>query len=127
MSITIGSPINEDAVTSSNSWTNIYSTPIAPGDIVGINVTAIARKATNGDCAMWKKNALFRRDDTDPLDLIGNVLDVTNPIKTVGASLWDFRLRSDNDEYFYIDVKGAAGADVGWVVFGEAVILDYPQ
>lgn len=126
MSISIGSPINIDSETSNNSWTNIYAGPVAPGDVVALQVSCMARKASNGDCAFWEKRALFRRDDTDPLVLIGSVLDLTNPIKTLGAALWDFRLRSDNDDYFYIDVKGASGADVGWYVFGDGVILDYP-
>lgn len=126
MSLNVGSPVNIEHETSNSSWTNVVSLEIAPGDTVAVRVAAMARKESNGDCGFWEKRALVRRDDTDPVNLIGSVLDTVTPIKTLGAALWDFRLRSDNDEYFYIDVKGASGSDVGWAVFGEAVILDYP-
>lgn len=128
MALTTGSPINVDYETNGSSWQTIYSSAISPGDTVAVVARALARKATNGDCAFWEKRALFRRDDTDPAALIGSVLDIFTPIKTLGATIggWDFRLRSDNDEYFYVDVKGGSGVDVGWVVFGEAVVLDYP-
>lgn len=126
MAINITSNVDVEYVTNTSAWTNVYSFEITPGDTLAVKISAIARKASNGDCGYWEKRALLRRDDTDPVNLIGAVLDVVTPIKTLGAALWDMRIRSDGDSYFYLDVKGASGADVGWTVYGDGVSVDYP-
>lgn len=126
MTLNIGDPISIEHETDTNAWTNVLTKPVNPGDIVAVRVAAVARRESNGDCAFWEQRALFRRDDTDPVTLIGSLMNVVAPIKTLGAALWDFRLRVDEDDYFYIDVKGASGQNVGWVIFGDGVIVDYP-
>ena len=126
MSLTFNPAVNVEHTTDTNAWTNVTSYEVAPGDILAVRIGAIARKASNGDCAYWEKRALLRRDDTDPLALIGTVLDIISPVKTLGAALWDFRVRTDGDNYLYVDVKGANGSDVGWLIFGDTQVLDYP-
>lgn len=126
MPSSIGSPTNIEFVTDNNSWTNVIAMPIDYGDTVGVRVMAVARKESNGDCAMWHKTVLFRRDDTDPVVQIGSLLDIVTPQKTLGAALWDFRVRSDSDDYVYFDVKGASGANVGWYLVIDGINIDYP-
>lgn len=126
MPSTMGDPTGVEYTTDTNSWTNVISMPIGVGDTVGVRVLAVARRGSNGDCAMWSKTGLFRRNDSDPVSEVGSVIDLITPQKTLGAMLWDFRVRSDSDTYVYFDVKGASGAEVGWYLIIDGVNMDYP-
>lgn len=115
--------------TTNSDWTNVTAVEIQPGEtVVVIRAGAFARRSDNTDCATWQKTLLLRRDGSNPLAVVGSAVDIISPIKTLGAALWDFRVVvNENNTHINFDVKGAASNDVGWILFGDGLIMDYPS
>lgn len=111
--------LGTDQYFSDNSWNYLLAVPCASNDaIVFADATIMARRPSTGDCASWQLKAFFRKDGTDPVQLVGSVISAITPQKTVGALLWDVRVTLNSDDYVYFQCKGASGSQVDWTIYG---------
>jgi len=116
--------IGVDQTFSTNAWSGLTAV-FVEDPLVFADVTVVARRPSTNDVAVWQLKALYRKDGSDPVQLVGSVLDTITPQKTLGALLWDTRVSLNSDDYIYFEVKGASGSAVQWSIFG-ALTAQHP-
>lgn len=103
-----------DYMTSNNSWNNVAQCFILDSNTVEFDATVYAYCVSSHAAMSHRLTAMLRRDGSADLNSVfSTVFDLLDTKKTLGAALWDVRLRLVDDAV-YMDVKGASGADVYW-------------
>lgn len=59
-------------------------------------------------------HGVFRRDSGGVISLLPTVFETLSSYKSLGALLWDVRVRLSSDDYVYLDVKGKSSGTVKW-------------
>lgn len=106
-----------DLETANNTWTEIQSYDIYEGRTVTLNCQVYAFE-TGGDAMMTEIRALVRREPSASLTpVFSAVYTLLNTQKTLGALLWDVRLRLDG-AYARVEAKGKVSGQVFWMIDG---------
>lgn len=102
-----------DLETTNNSWTTIYTAGINTDRTVVVHATIDAFAPSSGDGLQATVRALLRRDSGAVGPVFSLVYDLLNVQKTVGALLWDVRVRAGSTDVF-VEVKGKSAASTFW-------------
>lgn len=114
MSLQQSPNLHWDYKTSNNSWTTIGTYFILDSSTVTVDATVYAYCPSSDAAMSHRLTAVLRREGSaDLVSVFSTVFDLLDTKKTLGAALWDTRLRLV-DDIVYVDVKGASSVDVYW-------------
>jgi len=107
--------------------TTTDNTPASPflvympeNSLAALEYQVVARSST-GVVAVWRKQAVIKRG-TGAVSSVG-VVDLTPPVKELGAVLWTVTFDIVNENY-YVTVQGVNSVDIDWAIRIDGVVFD---
>lgn len=102
-----------DVETTNNTWTTIHTATLSTDRTAIIHATVDAYAPSSSDGLQMNLRAMLRRDSGVVGPVFALVYDLLNVQKTLGALLWDVRVRATSTDVI-IEVKGKVSDSVFW-------------